>query len=106
MMKIDGHDCIPVFAVQDVKCDIFYCTPLCNLAMDTDAAGIRQFIGMLRDNYFMHSWYNPHDYRLFRIGYFDIDDGQLVHELPELIFDGASLDISDWERPKIGGDSV
>lgn len=99
MMQINGHNCIPVFAVQDVKSSIYTMTPWGGLDWNTDDAGIRHFIGVLRQNYAMYyKWYNPHDYRLFRVGYFDIDDGQLVKELPEMIFDGASLDISDWER--------
>ena len=66
--------------------------------MDTDAAGIRHFIGILKDNYYSLRWYNPADYRLFRVGYFDIDSGNVIGEQPELLLDGASLDSSDWER--------
>lgn len=93
-----NHKLIPLFTVQDVKSNIYAVAPWGNLAMDTDAAGIRHFIGMLKDNYAAFSWYNPADYRLFRVGYFDIDNGYIAGDHPELLLDGASLDISDWER--------
>lgn len=92
------HKLIPLFTVQDVKCKIYSVPPWASLAMDTDAAGIRHFIGMLKDNYAALTWYNPADYRLFRVGYFDIDNGNVIGGQPELLLDGASLDISDWVR--------
>lgn len=101
MIKIDGHDCIPLFAIQDVKSDIFSAAPWGGLSLDTDEAGIRHFIGMLQDNYAVHRWYNPIDYRLFRVGYFDIDNGCILAEQPELLLDGASIDIFDWERGEL-----
>lgn len=93
-----NHKLIPLFTVQDVKTKIYAVAPWGSLSMDTDEAGIRHFIGMLKDNYACFSWYSPSDYRLFKIGYFDIDSGNLVGCHPELLLDGASLDISDWER--------
>lgn len=93
-----NHKLIPLFTVQDVKTNIYAVAPWGSLSMDTDAAGIRNFIGMLKDNYASFSWYNPADYRLFRVGYFDIDDGNIIGYPPELLLDGASLDISDWKR--------
>ena len=106
MNLIEGHNCIPLFTVQDVKSNIYAVAPWGNLAMDTDAAGIRHFIGMLKDNYASLAWYNPADYRLYKVGYFDIDDGNIIGYPPELLLDGASLDISDWIRAKIGGVNV
>ena len=99
MIQINGNNCVPLFAVQDVKSSIFTMIPG-GLQLDTDEAGIRHFVGVLRQNYAsFYNWYNPHDYRLFRVGYFDVDNGQIIaKDLPELIFDGASLDFSDWER--------
>lgn len=98
MTSSDNHKLIPLFTVQDVKANIYAVAPWGSLAMDTDAAGIRHFIGMLKENYASLSWYNPADYRLYRVGYFDIDSGYLVCEHSELLLDGASLDISDWDR--------
>lgn len=97
-MSGSNHKMIPLFTIQDVKTNIFAVAPWGSLQMDTNAAGIRHFIGMLKDNYAAFRWYNPADYRLFRVGYFDIDSGSLFSEQPELLLDGASLDISDWER--------
>lgn len=96
--SIKDHKLIPLFTVQDVKTNIYAVAPWGSLSMDTDAAGIRHFIGMLKDSYASFSWYNPADYRLYRTGYFDIDSGYLVSGHPELLLDGASLDISDWQR--------
>lgn len=98
MTIFNGHDCIPLFAVQDIKSDIFSAAPWGGLSLDTDAAGIRHFIGILKDNYAVSRWYNPADYRLFRVGYFDIDNGYIAGDQPVLLIDGASLDISDWDR--------
>lgn len=106
MTTIDGHNCIPLFTVQDVKTNIYAVAPWGSLQMDTDAAGIRHFIGMLKDNYGSLSWYNPADYRLYRVGYFDIDNGYIAGDHPELLLDGASLDISGWIRAKTGGDNI
>lgn len=97
MISSENHKRIPLFSVQDVKANIYAVSPWGSLSMDTDAAGIRHFIGMLKENYASISWYNPADYRLYRVGYFDIDDGYLVSDHPELLLDGASLDISAWE---------
>ena len=102
MTNSEHHKLIPLFTVQDVKANIYAVAPWGSLSMDTDAAGIRHFIGMLKENYASLSWYNPADYRLYRVGYFDIDSGYLVGGQPELMLDGASLDISDWDR----GDST
>lgn len=96
MTKSD-HKLIPIFTIQDVKCKIYSVPPWASLSMDTDAAGIRHFIGMMRDNCAAFRWYNPADYRLYRVGYFDIDNGTVIGEQPDLLLDGASLDISDWE---------
>lgn len=101
-MSNDNNKLIPLFTIQDVKANIYAVAPWGSLCMDTDAAGIRHFIGMLKENYASLSWYNPADYRLYRVGYFDIDNGWLVCDHPELLLDGASLDISDWDR----GDST
>ena len=99
MTSLDqNHKLIPLFTVQDVKSNIYAVAPWGNLAMDTDEAGIRHFIGMLKDNYSSFWWYNPADYRLYRVGYFDIDNGNVIGVQPELLLDGASLDISDWKR--------
>lgn len=94
----ENHKLIPLFTVQDVKSNIYAVAPWGSLQMDTDAAGIRHFIGMLKDNYASFRWYNPADYRLYLVGYFDIDSGRIQGYPPELLLDGASLDISDWER--------
>ena len=98
MTVSENHKLIPLFTVQDVKASIYAVAPWGSLSMDTDAAGIRNFIGMIKENYASLSWYNPADYRLYRVGYFDIDNGYLVCDHPELLLDGASLDISDWDR--------
>lgn len=92
-----NHKLIPLFTIQDVKSNIFAVAPWGSISMDTDAAGIRHFIGTMKDNYSNLRWYNPADYRLYRVGYFDIDSGEIVSDKPELILDGASLDISDWD---------
>lgn len=92
-----NHKLIPLFTIQDVKSNIFAVAPWGSISMDTDAAGIRHFIGMLKDNYAAFRWYNPADYRLYRVGYFDIDNGYIAGDHPELLLDGASLDISDWD---------
>lgn len=92
---------IPLFSVQDVKCNIYAVAPWGSISMDTDEAGIRHFIGMLKDNYALYRWYNPADYRLFRVGYFDIDNGNVIGDQPELLLDGSSLDVSDWERGEL-----
>lgn len=97
---IPFHKLIPLFTIQDVKTTIYSSLPLGNLSWDTDAAGIRHFIGILKDNFAEYRWFNPSDYRLFRIGYFDIDSGELIPEKLELLLDGASLDISEWDSPK------
>lgn len=97
-MSKENHKLIPLFTIQDVKSSIYSVAPWGGLTWDTDAAGIRQFIGVLKDNFAAYRWYNPADYRLFRIGYFDVDSGELVYEKPELLLDGASLDISGWDR--------
>ena len=96
-MSNDKHILIPLFTIQDVKSNIYSVAPWGGLSWDTEAAGIRHFIGILKDNYSSYTWYNPHDYRLFKIGYFDVDSGELVPEHPVLLFDGASLDISSWK---------
>ena len=93
-----NHKLIPLFTIQDVKSNIFAVAPWGSLSMDTDAAGIRHFIGLLKENYASFPWYDPSDYRLFRTGFFDVDNGYLVSDHLELLLDGASLDISDWER--------
>lgn len=98
MTTSENHKLIPLFTIQDVKSNIYAVAPWGSLSMDTDDAGIRHFIGILKDNYAVSSWYNPSDYRLFRVGYFDIDNGTVIGEHPELLLDGASLDISGWER--------
>ena len=98
MISSENHKLIPLFTVQDVKANIYAVCPWGSLSMDTDAAGIRHFIGLLKSNYASLSWYNPADYRLYRVGYFDIDNGYLSSDHPELLLDGASLDISDWDR--------
>lgn len=98
MTSFDNHKLIPMFTIQDVKSKIYAVAPWGSLSMDTDDAGIRHFIGMLKDNYALSRWYNPADYRLFRVGYFDIDNGYLTGDQPELLLDGASLDTSGWER--------
>lgn len=95
---ISNHKLIPLFTIQDVKTSIYSYAAFGNLTWDTDDAGIRHFIGFLKDSFVAYRWFNPSDYRLFRIGYFDIDSGEIVADKPELILDGASLDISDWER--------
>lgn len=97
-MSKENHKLIPLFTIQDVKSNIYSVAPWGGLSWDTEAAGIRHFLGVLKDNYSAYTWYNPHDYRLFKIGYFDIDSGELVPEQPVLLFDGASLDISSWKR--------
>lgn len=97
-MSNDNHILIPLFTIQDVKSNIYSVAPWGSLSMDTDAAGIRAFIGLLRDNYAAYTWYNPADYRLFRVGYFDVDNGYIAGDHPELLLDGASLDISTWTR--------
>ena len=98
MISSENHKLIPMFTIQDVKCAVYTFPPFCSLSMDTDEAGIRHFIGILKDNYAVFRWYNPADYRLFRVGYFDIDSGNVIGEQPELLLDGASLDSSAWER--------
>lgn len=98
-MSSSNHKLIPMFSIQDVKTNIYAVAPWGHLSMDTDAAGIRHFIGMLKDNYAAYTWYNPADYRLFKVGYFDIDSGSLFSEQPELLLDASSLDTSDWVRP-------
>lgn len=98
MISSDNHKLIPLFTVQDVKANIYSVAPWGSLSMDTDAAGIRHFIGMLKENYASLVWFNPADYRLYRVGYFDVDNGYIAGDHPELLLDGASLDISDWDR--------
>lgn len=102
MMQINGHNCAPIFAIQDVKSSVFEFPIWGGLPWQTDASGIRYFIALQKDNYASsYRWYNPADYRLYRVGYFDIDSGEIVSDKPELILDGASLDISDWEREEL-----
>lgn len=98
-MSNSNHKLIPLFTIQDIKSTIYSVPPWGALNLDTDSAGIRHFIGILKDNFALHRWYNPADYRLFRIGFFDVDSGELVYDKPELLLDGASLDISGWSRP-------
>lgn len=103
-MTDSNHKLIPLFTAHDVKSNIF-AAPWCELSAATDNDGSRYFISTLRDFYSLYSWFNPADLRLFRVGYFDIDTGYITGCQPELILDGASLDISDWTRAKTGGDS-
>lgn len=103
-MTDSNHKLIPLFTIHDVKSNIF-AVPWGEFSIDTDIDASRYFISVLRDYYSLLSWFNPADCRLFRVGYFDIDTGYITGDQPELILDGASLDISDWTRARSGGDS-
>lgn len=104
-MTDSNHKLMPLFTIHDVKSNIF-AVPWGDISINTDADAIRYFIIGLREFYSSYSWFNPADCRLFRVGYYDIDNGHISGDQPELILDGASLDISDWTRARSGGDSA